>query len=317
MGLPDFLVVGAPKAGSTAIHAALERHPQLYLSDPKEPKYFLTGGLPPRRENHRGPGDRHSSQEWIWDRHHYEHLFDRAAPGQLTGESTPFYLWDRRAHLRIKQAIPEVKLIAAIRDPVDRAYSNWTHLWADGLETEPDFRRACELESRRAAQGYAPFWRYLELGRYGEQLEHLFSVFDREQVFVLRYRDLVDRPAESLNAITGFLGVEQDVITSIPSSNVSSWAGNTLVDRSLRLGIRAGAALGAHVAPQHWRRAQQPLVNALHRGGVHRPQLEVGVRRELVSHFTDDVAKLSRLLGNSYDDWLSDAGRGTFAVRKS
>src|SRR5664279_2561099 len=100
MGLPDFLVIGAPKAGSTAIHAALEQQPQLFLSDPKEPKYFLTDGGPPRREDHRGPGDWHSSKEWIWERARYERLFDAALPGTLTGESTPFYLWDRAAQLR-------------------------------------------------------------------------------------------------------------------------------------------------------------------------------------------------------------------------
>ncbi|MCW2498203.1 sulfotransferase [Jatrophihabitans sp.] len=317
MGLPDFLVIGAPKAGSTAIHAALVQHPQLFGTVPKEPKFFLTDGRAPRRQEQRGPGDWHSAQEWVWQRARYEQLFDAAPPGTLKGESTPFYLWDRAAHLRIKAAVPDVKLIAAIRDPVDRAYSNWTHLWADGLETEPDFLRACLREPERIAQGYAPFWRYLELSRYGEQLEHLFSVFDRSQVFVLRYRDLVDAPAATLDAITGFLGVEQGVISTVPSSNVSSWAGNSAVDRSLRRGIRAGAALGAHVPPKVWRQAQRPLVAALHRGGVHRPPLDVAVRRQLVSHFADDVALLSRLLDRNYDDWLSDAGRGTFAVRRS
>ncbi len=68
MALPDFLVIGAPKAGSTALHAALVQHPQLFLSTPKEPKFFLTGGRPPARSAQRGPGDAHSAREWIWRR---------------------------------------------------------------------------------------------------------------------------------------------------------------------------------------------------------------------------------------------------------
>jgi hypothetical protein len=133
VGLPDFLVIGAPKAGSTALHAALVQHPQLFLSTPKEPKFFLTGERPPSRSAQQGPGDAHSAREWIWRRADYEALFDAAPPGTLRGESTPFYLWDSAAHRRIHSLVPHAKLIAVIRDPVERAYSNWTHLWCDGL----------------------------------------------------------------------------------------------------------------------------------------------------------------------------------------
>jgi hypothetical protein len=107
----------APKTGSIAVHEALVQHPQLFLSPPKEPKFFLTGGARPRRDQHRGPGDAHSAREWIWSRERYERLFD-------------------------------AKLIAVIRDPVDRA-CHWTHLWCDGLETQPAFVAACRKERER------------------------------------------------------------------------------------------------------------------------------------------------------------------------
>ncbi|WP_375474507.1 sulfotransferase [uncultured Jatrophihabitans sp.] len=317
MGWPDFIVIGAPKAGSTALHVALEQHPQLYLSQPKEPKFFLTDGRRPRRAQQRGPGDAHSAQEWIWRQDRYQRLFDAAPPGTLTGESTPFYLWDTAAHERMARLVPHAKLIAVIRDPVDRAYSNWTHLRSDGLEPEADFLRACQLEPRRAARGWAPFWRYLGLGRYGEQLRHLHEHFPPEQVHVVRYRALIDEPAQTLDAITGFLGVAQGVVTSIPGSNVSAWAGPNAVNAGLRRLVRAGAAVGSFLPPDAWRQASRPLLAALHRGDAHRPKLDVGVRRELVAQFTDDVALLERLLDRSFQDWLGDSGRGTYAVRKS
>src|SRR3954451_19207429 len=91
--LPDFLVIGAPKAGSTALHDALARHPQLYASPVKEPKYFLTGDRPPDPARQRGPGDAHSAREWVWRRAEYERLFADAPAGALRYESTPFYLW--------------------------------------------------------------------------------------------------------------------------------------------------------------------------------------------------------------------------------
>lgn len=317
MALPDFLVVGAPKAGSTAVHQALVQHPQLFLSSPKEPKYFLTPDSPPHEAGHRGPGDAHSAREWVWQRERYEELFDAAPAGTLRGESTPFYLWDRAAHLRIRQAIPHAKLIAIVRDPVDRAYSNWTHLWCDGLEPEGDFATACGLEAERIKAGFAPFWRYLELGRYGEQLAHLFSVFPREQVHVLRYRELVDEPARTVDAMCAFLGVRTGAVRAVPQSNMSGWVEDGPVNSALRKVIRTGAALGSLGPPRLWRQAQRPLVAALRSHRVHRPRLSVDTRRDLVEHYREDVALLEDVLHRDFQDWLGDTGRGTYAVRKS
>jgi len=128
VAFPHFFLVGAPKAGTSALHAALAQHPQLFLSAVKEPKFFLCDGAPPDPLGQRGPGDAHSAQEWVWRRDRYEALFAGAPAGALRGESTPFYLYDRAAHRRIAQRVPDAKLVAIVRDPVDRAYSNWMHL---------------------------------------------------------------------------------------------------------------------------------------------------------------------------------------------
>ena len=106
MALPDFLVAGVPKAGTTAVHAALSRHPSLYMSPIKEPKFFLTDGPPPAKGG--GPGDALTYREHVWQRDKYEALFAAAPPGALRGESTPLYLYDRAAMRRIKDLIPAV-----------------------------------------------------------------------------------------------------------------------------------------------------------------------------------------------------------------
>jgi hypothetical protein len=317
MPLPDFLIIGAPKAGSTALHTALTRHPHLYGAKVKEPKFFLCDGQPPDAVGQRGPGDAHSAQEWIWRRADYERLFSDAPAGALRFESTPFYLWDRASHARIAETIPSAKLIAVLRDPVDRAFSNWTHLWADGLEPCPDFVLACEAEPWRVAAGWAPFWRYLELGRYGEQLEHLFRYFPREQVHVVRYRRLVDHPAEALDDICAFLGVATGVLDHIPGSNVGRWAPHTPANHALRTTIRIGARAGAYVHPRHWRRAERALLRLLQRGSAPRPSLTPDQRAALVGGFADDNALLCQLLGEDYSDWMSLRGRGTYTDRKS
>ena len=314
MALPHFFLIGAPKAGTTALHAALATHPQLSMSRVKEPKFFLGDGEPPARPA--GPGDAHSVQETVWRRDDYEALWpDR--PGALRGESTPFYLSDPVALDRIAAAVPDARLIAVLRHPVDRAYSNWAHLWADGLEPLSDFLAACAAEDHRTAEGWAPFWRYLGLGRYGAQLAALLERFPREQLHVLRYRDLVDEPTAALNGICGFLGVEADAVVEVPSENVSTYVPPSAATKVLQAAVRSGAAVGQFLPPQVWRRASAPLLSALRRSGGHRPELAAADRSRLLGAFGDDIALLERLTGQSFADWRVQSAEGTYSVRRS
>jgi hypothetical protein len=297
MALPDFLVAGAPKAGTTALHAALARHPALYLSRVKEPKFFLTDGPPPTRG---GPGDVKTYREHLWRREDYERLFEGAPPGALKGESTPFYLYDRDAQWRIRRLIPHVRMIVVLRDPIERAHSNWTHLWSAGLDPIGDVLRACAEEPRRIAAGWAHFWHYAGLGRYGEQLDHLYALFPREQVLVLRYRDLVDRPTATLDRICAFLGVEQGVLGEVPRENVTAHPEPTLSHRLLSRALRAGAMMpgraGAAVAER--------LEQVLQQQGRPRRPLTWEQRQALIPLFADDVALLERVTGDDFSDWL-------------
>ncbi len=318
MGLPDFFVLGAPKAGTTALHAALAHHPDLYLSPVKEPKFYLTGGRDPARRDapgQRGPGDRHSAREWVWRRDAYERLFDGAPPGRLRGESTPFYLYDLAAQERIRRDVPQARLIAVLRDPVDRAYSNWMHLWSDGLEPVDDFRTAYDAEDGRVAAGWAPFWHYRRLGRYGEQLEHLYGLYPREQVHVLRYRDLVEEPVATLDAVCRFLGVRTGVLRGAQPQNSKPYVEPSPRAHRLARAVRLGAAVGAYAPPRYWRAAERRLLRVLHHGGATRPVLDPAVRRALVADFADDNALLSRLTGRVYSDWLGETSRGPFGNR--
>ncbi|MEU7894296.1 sulfotransferase [Nonomuraea sp. NPDC049152] len=290
MSLPDFLVIGAPKTGTTALHTALQGHPGLFLSTVKEPKHFLTDGPPPARG---GPGDAETYREHVWRREDYEALFAAAPSGTLRGESTPFYLYDLDAQRRIRAAIPHARLIVILRDPVERAHSNWTHLWSAGLEPVGDVVRACVEEERRIAAGWAHFWHYIGLGRYGEQLSHLFTLFPRDQVLTFRYRDLVDRPAETLDLICGFLGVRRGLLTEVPRENVTAHpeasSRHTLLSAFRRL-------LPATLA--------EPLEHRLQQRGRARRPLTWEQRRELIPYFADDVALLQRVTGDDFSDWL-------------
>ena len=313
MALPDFFLLGAPKAGTTALHAALAQHPQLYLSTVKEPKFYLCDGRRPVRSGQRGPGDAHSAREWVWRRSQYEALFDGAPAGALRGESTPFYLYDRVAHRRIQADVPEAKLVVVIRDPVDRAYSNWMHLRSDGLEPIGDFAAAWAAEDARVAAGWAPFWHYRRLGLYGAQLRDLTDRFGSEQIHVLRYRDLVETPVESLDAVCAFLGVATGVIAGAQRANSHPYVPPSTRAEVLGRVLRAGAALGASAPPQVWRRMSRPLLATLQRGGARRPVLDADLRLRLVETYREDNALLGELTGRSFADWLGTTSRGQFA----
>jgi hypothetical protein len=303
MSLPDFLVIGPPKAGTTALHSALNAHPQLYMSAVKEPRFFLGAGKPPPSRG--GPGDAQTYQEYVWRRSDYEALFDPAPRGALCGESSPFYLHDLDAQRRIRTLIPDAKLIAVLRDPVDRAHSNWAHLWSAGLEPYADFLEACEQEHKRVEDGWAPFWQYTGLGRYGEQLEHLFGLFPREQVLLLRYRDLRDDARTTLDRIATFLGVETGHLDTIPSENVRSHVPASALNTGLQTVLRGGAAIG-HVFPLAVRKvAREPLLALLQRSGGRRPKITPEQRAQLTKVFADDVPLLERLTGDSYAEWLT------------
>ena len=299
--MPDFLVIGAPKAGTTALHAALSEHPGLYMSAIKEPKFFLSDGPPPTKG---GPGDALTYREHIWRRADYEALFAAAPPGTLRGESTPLYLYDRAAMRRIRDTLPQARLIVIVRDPVERAHSNWTHLWSAGLEPVDDFVRACAEEERRRAAGWASFWHYTGLGRYGEQLEYLFTLFPREQVLVLRYRRLVDEPAQTLDQICAFLGVPAGVLTQMPRHNVTSHPEPTLAHRAVAAAQRAGSAVGSLVPGLTAATLTGPLERYLQRHSRERQPLGWAQRQELLPRFEPDIELLERVLGEDFGDWM-------------
>jgi hypothetical protein len=312
---PDFLLVGAPKAGTTALHAALAQHPEVFVPTPKEPKYWLCDDAPPPAW--RGPGDAHSQQEWIWHPDEYAGLFADAPAQAVRGESTPFYLWSRGAHRRIAEALPEVRLVVVVRDPIDRAYSNWMHLWSDGLEPVADFEEAFARQDERVRAGWAPFWRYRELGLYGEQLQHLYRYVDPQRVLVLRYRDVVDDPRAAVDRTCRFLGITPGVVATIPRDNARAFVEPGWRPHLLGPVVRSGAWAGQFAPPQLWRRASAPLVARLAGPGAGpRPHLDAEQRRRLVPAFHEDIGLLERLTGQDFSDWRSTSSRGSFDQRR-
>lgn len=315
MALPDFLLIGAPKCGTTALHVALSRHPALFMSRIKEPKYFCFDGPPPPG---RGPGDAATYRAAIWRRHDYERLFDEAPVGALRGESTTLYLRNAEAINRIHDAVPDARLIAVLRDPIDRAHSNWTHLHSAGLEPESDFRQACAQENRRLAAGWAQFWGYLSQGRYGEQLQHLYSVFPRDQVLLLMYRDLRERPNQTLDQVCDFLGIATGAVDEVPAANVTSQTSSSLVNKALRNVVRYAGSFDERLPGPLKRAISARAERLLQREQDLRRPLTSAERADLVPEFEADITLLESITGQRFGHWRdlrNGVDRSPLAIR--
>jgi hypothetical protein len=209
--LPDFVVIGGQRCGSTSLHAALDRHPAIRTARIKEAHYF---------DHHHDRGER-------WYRSHFPLGVSGALSERrhgvrpLVGESTPHYLFHPAVPQRLRATVPDAKLICIIRDPVSRAYSHYQHELARGHETLP-FEDALAAEPKRLAgererlerePGYRSHaydhHSYAARGLYAEQLERWFAVFPRGQFLILQSERMWRRPAEVMAEVERFLGIPE------------------------------------------------------------------------------------------------------------
>jgi hypothetical protein len=200
--LPDFLVIGAMKGGTTSLFTYLAEHPQVKPPFRKEIKFF----------------DIHYPQGLGWYRAHFPMRF-KMSSGDVTGEATPYYIFHPMAPQRVSHVLPQVRLIALLRNPVDRAYSHYNHMLRVGREPlsfeeavacEPE-RLEGEAEKIIADPRYSTFkhlhYSYLARGRYIEQLKKWFEYFPRQQVLILASEELYVSPKTATLKVAEFLGL--------------------------------------------------------------------------------------------------------------
>ncbi|WP_278258589.1 hypothetical protein [Nocardioides convexus] len=136
-------------------------------------------------------------------------------------------------------------------------------------------------------------------------------------MLIVRYRDIVDHPAETVDRTCRFLGIREGQVTSIPRDNSRPYVAPGWRPRVVGPVVRGGAWAGQFVRPEIWRRLSIPLVARLQTSDAHRPSLTPEQRERLLPAFADDIALLSDLTGEDFSDWLSTRDRGSFAERVS
>lgn len=270
MALPDFLIIGAMKCGTTTLAAQLAAQDGLFITTPKEPNFFSDDAIYAR------------GLPW------YERLFDAAKPGDLLGEASTHYT-KRPNHPqtleRLLPVLPRVKLILMIRNPLERAVSHYIHDWSMGTmpaNIDAAFEQHPDL---------------IDYGRYAYQLEPWIAAFGRDALFVTSLEAMTAAPADLLDRVGAFLG-RSGLIWRIEKAqeNVSAQRVRRLPLQGLLMDNPLATTLRRALVPQALRDRIRKS-----RQMQERPSLTPALRSRLEAIYAEDHARLRALLPDCHD----------------
>jgi Sulfotransferase domain len=217
--LPDFLIIGGQRCGTTSVYRYLVAHPQVEGAYPSKGAHYF---------------DNHPDRSLGWYRSHFP-VSRGASP--ITGEGSPYYLFHPHVPARVARVAPEVRLIVMLRDPVERAYSHYQQEYARGFEPSESFERALELEPQRMdgeqeRMAADPRYRslahqhhsYVARGLYLEQIEAWRQHFPAERMLIIHAERFFADPAAGMAAVQTFLGIDPAPTAEYRAHNARGYA---------------------------------------------------------------------------------------------
>jgi hypothetical protein len=302
--LPNFIIIGAGKSGTTALYEYLHEHPEVYMSAVKETNFFALEGETlieakddPEQMNH---------YPWsITTREAYEALFDGVRDEKAVGEVSPMYLYHPDAPAKIKSTLPNAKLIVILRNPVDRLYSRYMHLARERREPSETFEECLNRDSI--------WWRRNDLiqeGFYYTHLKRYFDLFDKGQIKVYLYDELRHDPLALIQDMYGFIGVNDTYEPDFGVEyNVSGKIKNPMVDRFIGQNSIIKSAI-ASVSPRVMDKVKNQVwlkkhINNLRKQNITKPPLKHDTRVALIQEvYGTEVANLQKLIDRDLSKWL-------------
>jgi hypothetical protein len=299
MTWPNFLIIGAPKAGTTGMYDTLIQHPQIYMSPVKEPEFFALEGDP---LNFCGPGDEQFKRYYVTERAQYIKLFDAVLDQTAIGEASPAYLsLSEIASRRIQHYVPHARLIAILRQPADRAYSHYAMHVAE--QREPlSFTQALAAEEERLRMNWKESWAYRRLGFYHHLLQPYYERFPSEQIRIYLYDDWKKKPLEVLQSIFRFLQVDDTFIPEVVISNVNMLPRSRVIQGLLAPTSR----LKKWLKPLLPIRMSKSIGSGLRSfNKVSSPPIDPEIRRKLTEDYREDILRLQDLINRDLSSWLT------------
>jgi hypothetical protein len=297
VALPNFLIIGAAKAGTTSLYCYLAEHPQIYMSPIKEPRFFAIQGrgeafLSRIQNETQFKGSVCSLEE-------YHRMFDGATGAIAIGEASPLYLgWSEASASAIHDHLPDVKLIAILRHPVERAFSHYKMALKLGIEPHQTFEKALTSDPKRVNDAY------INLGFYSRALDAYDRRFSREQIRIYFYEDLVSSPASMLRDMFRFLGVDENYLPRVKERyNVSPTSFSR--DRSLADTLSGKNSLGSFARAILPAPIRRPIARLIRRLNHFEPRLLPKTRSRLAALYHDDVLRLQVRTNHDLSSWLN------------
>ena len=296
MTLPNFLIIGVQKAGTTSVYNYLNEHPQIYMSPVKETNFFETDWEKESAESLK------KSRQTIRDIDTYSKLFDGVEDEIAIGEASPNYLLHHQVSTEtIQRYIPEAKLIAILRNPAERAYSDYLMHIRDAIEKpEP----LSEIIAHRSHSAY-----FFRKGFYYEPIKHFFDKFGKEKVKVYLYDDLCKDPQALMQNMYNFLGVDDSFVPNTgkkaQKAKVPKNQGvNNLLKTKNPLRTIAASTLKVFLPLEVRQKLREGIINLNSQGKDALP-LQAEDRAKMVKMFREDVLNLQDLLQKDLSPWLS------------
>lgn len=285
---PSFFIVGAPKAGTTALHSFLDNHPQVVMSIDKEPNYFSWQEIEAQQLYYK--------KQNITSLKDYLALFNDKPGALIAGEASVSYLFYEKCAGRIKDFCPEAKIIISLRDPVARALSHYQMDYSLGL-VKYSLEEIWKNKSGHPQTGLY-FQQYFQVSDYLEQVKKYIQVFPRHQIHFMLHENLIaDRPA-TISNLCQFLGIDGNIQQlDIEQRNVTL-AGKNKIISALYASERIRKIMSG-LFSEH----QKAKVRSLLFSKSKLPLLSVSMRSELLQYYSDSYTPLSEITGLSLEKW--------------
>lgn len=295
---PNFFVIGAAKAGTSALCNYLGQHPEIYVSPIKEPHFF---SYDEKLTYSNGPGDKKRMQDATGTLEDYLRLFQKVGAERMVGEGSTTYLDSENAAQRIAEFSPNARIVLVLRDAAERAFASYTHLRRDGNESISDFRDALAMEEKRIQACWSVLWHYRSRQFSYEKVQRFYTHFPQDQMHVIEYEQWKQDNLGALKEIFGFLGVDENFEADVSRrANLGGIPKSEAVHRFVTRGNPI-KSIGKLFVPVRLRTSIRTFVN---RRNLQRTRLAEETREELVNCFREDTERLQDLVGLDLSHWL-------------